>query len=57
MAPSPMATTGTTVAFAPIQTFLPIIKVEDIKEDNDHAYFHFYDPSGNKLPSTLVRSK
>ncbi|MFD1779092.1 hypothetical protein ACFSFW_10475 [Fredinandcohnia salidurans] len=49
MAPSPMATTGTTVAFAPIQTFLPIIKVEDIKEDNDHAYFHFYDPSGKKL--------
>ncbi|MFS0673718.1 VOC family protein [Ornithinibacillus sp. 179-J 7C1 HS] len=25
------------------------IKVEDIKQDNGHAYFHFYDPSGNKL--------
>ena len=25
------------------------VKVEDIKEDNGHAYFHFYDPSGNKL--------
>jgi catechol 2,3-dioxygenase-like lactoylglutathione lyase family enzyme len=25
------------------------VKVEDIKEDSDHAYFHFYDPSGNKL--------
>ncbi|MFD1738879.1 VOC family protein [Bacillus salitolerans] len=23
--------------------------VEDIKEDNGHSYFHFYDPSGNKL--------
>ncbi|MFD2682632.1 VOC family protein [Bacillus seohaeanensis] len=25
------------------------VKVEDIKEDNGHAYFHFYDPNGNKL--------
>ncbi|MDH5163654.1 MULTISPECIES: VOC family protein [Heyndrickxia] len=25
------------------------VKVEDIKEDNGHAYFHFFDPSGNKL--------
>ncbi|MEH7239085.1 VOC family protein [Bacillus sp. JJ1562] len=25
------------------------VKVEKIKEDNGHAYFHFYDPSGNKL--------
>lgn len=25
------------------------VKVEDIQEDNGHAFFHFYDPSGNKL--------
>jgi catechol 2,3-dioxygenase-like lactoylglutathione lyase family enzyme len=25
------------------------VKVEDIQEDNGHAYFHFYDPNGNKL--------
>ncbi|MED3573879.1 VOC family protein [Cytobacillus praedii] len=25
------------------------VKVEDIKEDNGHAFFHFYDPNGNKL--------
>ncbi|MGG3564975.1 VOC family protein [Neobacillus rhizosphaerae] len=25
------------------------VKVEDIKDDNGHAYFHFYDPNGNKL--------
>ena len=25
------------------------VKVDDIKEDNGHAYFHFYDPNGNKL--------
>ncbi|MCM3721445.1 VOC family protein [Solibacillus isronensis] len=25
------------------------VKVEEIKEDNGHAFFHFYDPNGNKL--------
>ena len=25
------------------------VKVESIKEDNGHYYFHFYDPNGNKL--------
>lgn len=25
------------------------VKVEDIKEDNGHAYFHFFDLNGNKL--------
>jgi catechol 2,3-dioxygenase-like lactoylglutathione lyase family enzyme len=25
------------------------VKVENINEDNDHTFFHFYDPSGNKL--------
>ncbi|MCJ0930542.1 VOC family protein [Virgibacillus halodenitrificans] len=25
------------------------VTVEDIEEDNGHAYFHFYDPNGNKL--------
>ena len=25
------------------------VKAEDIKEDNGHAFFHFYDPNGNKL--------
>ncbi|MDW0114395.1 VOC family protein [Sporosarcina saromensis] len=25
------------------------VKVEAIQEDNGHAFFHFYDPSGNKL--------
>lgn len=25
------------------------VKVEDIQEDNGHAFFHFYDPNGNKL--------
>jgi catechol 2,3-dioxygenase-like lactoylglutathione lyase family enzyme len=25
------------------------VKVEDIKEDNGHAYFYFYDPDGNQL--------
>ncbi|MEH7613877.1 VOC family protein, partial [Gottfriedia acidiceleris] len=25
------------------------VKVEDIKVDNGHAFFHFYDPNGNKL--------
>ncbi|TMU83555.1 VOC family protein [Bacillus sp. BHET2] len=25
------------------------VKVEEIKEDNGHAFFHFYDPDGNKL--------
>lgn len=25
------------------------VKVEDIKEDNGHAFFHFYDLNGNKL--------
>ncbi|PYF06138.1 VOC family protein [Ureibacillus chungkukjangi] len=25
------------------------VKVEAIKEDNGHAFFHFYDPNGNKL--------
>ena len=25
------------------------VKVDHIKEDDGHFYFHFYDPSGNKL--------
>jgi catechol 2,3-dioxygenase-like lactoylglutathione lyase family enzyme len=25
------------------------VKVEDIKEDNGHSYFHLFDPNGNKL--------
>ncbi|TLS36179.1 VOC family protein [Pseudalkalibacillus caeni] len=25
------------------------VKVEDIKEDNGHSYFHFFDLNGNKL--------
>ncbi|WP_261129707.1 VOC family protein [Bacillus sp. Marseille-Q3570] len=25
------------------------IKVDEIHEDNGHSYFHFFDPSGNKL--------
>ncbi|MCA1054342.1 VOC family protein [Rossellomorea aquimaris] len=25
------------------------VKVDEIQEDNGHAFFHFYDPSGNKL--------
>ncbi len=25
------------------------VNVDDIKEDKGHAYFHFYDPNGNKL--------
>lgn len=25
------------------------IQVDEIKEDNGHLYFHFFDPSGNKL--------
>ena len=25
------------------------VKVDEIKEDNGHAFFHFYDPDGNKL--------
>ena len=25
------------------------VKVEDVKEDNGHFFFHFYDPNGNKL--------
>ena len=25
------------------------VKVEDIKEDHGHFFFHFYDPNGNKL--------
>ena len=25
------------------------VKVEKIKEDNGHRFFHFYDPNGNKL--------
>lgn len=25
------------------------VKVEDIEEDNGHAFSHFYDPNGNKL--------
>ncbi|SES62277.1 Catechol 2,3-dioxygenase [Oceanobacillus limi] len=25
------------------------VEVEEFKEDNGHAYFHFYDPNGNKL--------
>ncbi|WP_226673418.1 VOC family protein [Rossellomorea aquimaris] len=25
------------------------VKVEQIEEDNGHAFFHFYDPDGNKL--------
>ncbi|CDO03633.1 Glyoxalase-like domain protein [Oceanobacillus picturae] len=25
------------------------VKVEDIVEDNGHAYFHFFDPNDNKL--------
>ena len=25
------------------------VKVEDIQEENGHAYFHFYDLNGNKL--------
>lgn len=25
------------------------VKVEDIQEESGHAYFHFYDPNGNKL--------
>ncbi|XEC94176.1 VOC family protein [Paenibacillus tarimensis] len=25
------------------------VKVDDMKEDNGHYFFHFYDPSGNKL--------
>jgi catechol 2,3-dioxygenase-like lactoylglutathione lyase family enzyme len=25
------------------------VRVEDIQEENGHAYFHFYDPNGNKL--------
>ena len=27
------------------------VKVEEIKEDNGHAYFNFYDINGNKLQS------
>ncbi|KIL51606.1 lactoylglutathione lyase [Jeotgalibacillus alimentarius] len=27
------------------------VKVEDIQEDQGHAYFNFYDPNGNKLQS------
>ncbi len=25
------------------------VKVDEIKEDSGHAFFHFYDPDGNKL--------
>lgn len=25
------------------------VKVDEIQEDNGHNYFHFFDPSGNKL--------
>ena len=25
------------------------VKLDHIKEDNGHYYFHFYDPNGNKL--------
>ena len=25
------------------------VKVDEIQEDNGHAFFHFYDPNGNKL--------
>ncbi|MFC4560142.1 VOC family protein [Virgibacillus kekensis] len=25
------------------------VNVEEMKEDNGHHFFHFYDPSGNKL--------
>lgn len=25
------------------------VKVDEVREDNGHHYFHFYDPSGNKL--------
>ncbi|WP_341356733.1 VOC family protein [Rossellomorea sp. y25] len=25
------------------------VKVDDIKEENGHAFFHFYDPDGNKF--------
>ncbi|MBN8191855.1 VOC family protein [Bacillus sp. NTK074B] len=25
------------------------VKVDEIKEENGHAFFHFYDPDGNKL--------
>ncbi|WP_044339335.1 VOC family protein [Rossellomorea aquimaris] len=25
------------------------VKVDEIKEDHGHAFFHFYDPDGNKL--------
>lgn len=25
------------------------VRVEEIQEEKGHAYFHFYDPSGNKL--------
>jgi hypothetical protein len=25
------------------------VEVDEMKEDNGHFYFHFYDPSGNKL--------
>jgi hypothetical protein len=25
------------------------VKVDEMKEDSGHYYFHFYDPTGNKL--------
>lgn len=25
------------------------VKVDEMQEDNGHSYFHFFDPSGNKL--------
>lgn len=25
------------------------VEVDDIQEDRGHAFFHFYDPDGNKL--------
>ncbi|WP_082232963.1 VOC family protein [Halobacillus massiliensis] len=25
------------------------VKVDDVKEDNGHSFFHFFDPNGNKL--------
>ncbi|WP_430786648.1 VOC family protein [Virgibacillus flavescens] len=26
-----------------------MVQVDEIQEDNGHYFFHFYDPSGNKL--------
>ncbi|MCM3718995.1 VOC family protein [Fictibacillus phosphorivorans] len=41
----------TTSAINELYTYLKDqnVKVDDMQEDNGHSYFHFYDPSGNKL--------